>query len=100
MKIYISSIKPMVTYAPETWTLTERNMNYLMIFERRILRKIFGPVQEGDGWRIRNNHELSKLIGGANILMFIKAQRLKWWGHMHRMEEYIMFGEMLKSNGK
>jgi len=25
-------------------------MNYLMIFERRILRKTGGPVQETDGW--------------------------------------------------
>jgi len=48
-----------------------------MIFERRILRKIVGPFQERDGWRIRITHELNKVIGGANVARFIKAQRLK-----------------------
>jgi hypothetical protein len=38
-------------------------MTYLMIFERRILTKIFGPVQERDGWRIRTNIDLNKLNG-------------------------------------
>jgi len=54
--IYISTIRLGVTYAAAIWTLTEGDMSYLMIFERRILRKIFGPVQEGDGWMIRTNH--------------------------------------------
>jgi hypothetical protein len=56
MTIYVSTTKPIVTYAVETWTLMERDMNYLMIFGRRILKKSFGPVQERDGWRIRTNH--------------------------------------------
>jgi len=66
--IYVSTVKSIViyTYIVETWTLTERAMDYLMIFERRILRKSFGPVQERDGWRIRSNHELDTLIGRAN----------------------------------
>ena len=75
---YVSTIKPMVTYAVETWTLTERAMNYLMVFERRIIRKSFGPIQKRDGWRIRINHELDTLIGGSSTLKFIKTQRLKW----------------------
>jgi len=53
-------------------------MNYLMSFERRILKKSFGPFQERDGWRIRNNHESNKLMGGSNTLTSIKAQELKW----------------------
>jgi hypothetical protein len=60
-----------------------------MIFEGLILRKIFGPIHERDGWRIRTNHELDTLIG-AKTLRFIKIQRLKCWGHLHRMEEYRM----------
>jgi len=52
-------------------------MNYLTIFERRILRKTFGPVQETDGWRIRTNYKLNKLLEGDNTVRFIKAQSLK-----------------------
>jgi hypothetical protein len=44
-----------------------------MIFEGRILRKIFGPIQERDEWRIRTIHELNKLAGGANTVRFLKA---------------------------
>jgi hypothetical protein len=55
----------------------ERDMNYLMIFERRILRNSFGPIQERDRWRIRTDHDLNKSIGGADIVGFIEAQRLK-----------------------
>ena len=73
----------MVTYGAETWTLTERDTNYLMIITRRILTKISGPVQERDGWRIRTNLELNKLIGGNNIVRFIKTQRLKLWIHLY-----------------
>jgi hypothetical protein len=60
--------------------LTERDINNLTILERRILKKIFGPIRDADGWRIRTLHELNKLIGGANMLRSIKAQTLKWWG--------------------
>jgi hypothetical protein len=89
MTIYVSTIKPTVIYAVETWNLTERDLHYLMIFERRTLKKSFRPVQERDGWRIRTNHELDILIG-AKILRFIKIQRIKCLGHLHRMEEYRM----------
>jgi hypothetical protein len=68
LKIYKSLIRPAVTYGCEVWTLTNRNEQYLRIFERRILRKIFGSVQNEDGlWRIRMNYELNDLIKNADI---------------------------------
>jgi len=47
--------------------------NNLRIFEREILRKIFGPVNIDNIWTIRNNMEIAKLIEGADIVRFIKA---------------------------
>jgi hypothetical protein len=44
MEMYRTMIKPVVTYALETWTLTAKYENNLRIFKRQILRKIFGPV--------------------------------------------------------
>jgi hypothetical protein len=46
LKLYRTLIKPTVTYASETWVLEENSIQKLMIFERRILRKIFGPTKE------------------------------------------------------
>ena len=68
-------IRPDVTYLSDTWTLTAKDENNLLIFERQILRKIFDPVNTDNVWRIRNNMEIDKLIKGADIVRFIKAQR-------------------------
>jgi hypothetical protein len=42
--------------------------NKLMVFERKALRKIFGPTKERDDtWRIKTN-ELDKLVRHKNII--------------------------------
>jgi hypothetical protein len=59
---------------------------HLKIFERRILRNIFGSVQNEDGsWRSRMNYELNELIRNADIARFIKSRRIAWLGHVMRM---------------
>jgi hypothetical protein len=87
MKIYKMMIRPIVTCSSETWTLAAEDENNLCIFERQILRKVFGPLNIDNIWRIRNNVEIDKLIEGANIVRFIKAQRIKWLGHIQRMDQ-------------
>jgi len=85
LKIYKSLIRPVMTYGCEAWTLTNRDEKHLRIFESRILRKIFGPVQNEDGsWRIRMNYELNELIGNADRKRFIKSRRITWLGHVMR----------------
>jgi hypothetical protein len=77
-----------VTYGCEAWTLTTRDEQYLRIYGHRILRKIFGPVQNEYGsWRIRMNHKLNELIENADILRFIKSRRIAWLGHVMQMDE-------------
>jgi hypothetical protein len=69
------------------WTLSSFDEQQLRIFESKILRKNFGPVQNSDSsWRIRMNHELDYLIQGADIVRIIKSRRLAWLGHVARME--------------
>ena len=87
IKIYKTIIRPVVTYSSETWTLAAKDENNLRIFEREILRKIFGPINIDNIWRIRNNMEIDTLREGANIMRFSKAQRIKWLGHMQRMDQ-------------
>jgi len=87
LKIYKTLIRPAVTYGCEAWTLTNRNEQQIRIFERKILRKIAGPVQVENGiWRIRKNHELNELIGSEDTVRFIKSRRMAWLGHVMRME--------------
>jgi hypothetical protein len=49
-------IGPVVVYGCETWVLKESVIQRLSVFERKILRKTFGPTKEDNGiWRIKTN---------------------------------------------
>jgi hypothetical protein len=53
-----------------------REKHRLRVFENRVLRRIFGPKREVDGWwKKLHNDELHK------------ARRLRWAGHVARMGE-------------
>ena len=68
----------------------ERTLNELqelLIFEWKFLRKIYGQVKDQNNWRIRTNSELDTLTGGVNIVRYIKAQRLRWFEHIQKMED-------------
>ena len=58
------------------------------MFERKILRKIFGQTKEANGiWRIKTNKEMDELIKHRNIINYVKAQRLSLFEHTNRMSE-------------
>jgi hypothetical protein len=95
--LYWSIIRPRVTYGCETWVLEETIKNKLVVFERKMLRGIFGSTKERDGtWRIKTNDKLDELIRHKNIINHIKAQRLSWFGHLHRMPEKRMVKKVYK----
>jgi hypothetical protein len=96
MQIYKTLIRPVVTYGSETWTLTKSDENLLRIFQRKILQKIYGLIQEGDTWRTRSNEELNRSINGEDIVKFIKAQRIRWLRHVKRMEVRAMPRKMIE----
>ena len=62
--------------------LKETTIQKLLVFERKILRRMFGPTKESQIWRIKTNEELDKLIKHKSIVNYIKAQRLSWFGHV------------------
>ena len=63
IKIYRTTILPVVLYGCETWSLILREERRLKVFENRVLRRIFGPERDketGD-WRKLHNEELNDL---------------------------------------
>jgi hypothetical protein len=76
-----------VSNGAETWTLTKKEEQALLIFERKIFIRICGPKYENGEWKSRTNRELEKVSKGENIVKWIKGQRISWLGHQQRMEE-------------
>ena len=87
LKLYRTVIRPIVTYASETCVLKETSIQKLLVFERKILRKISGPTKENKLWKIKTNNALDKRIKHQNIVNHITAQRLNWFGHIQRMPD-------------
>ena len=99
--MYQTLVRPVVTYACEMWVLKENIKTKLRVFERKALRRIYGPTKESDGtWRFKSNEELNRLIGNKNIINYIKAQRLAWFGHVHRMPDNSMVKKVVTRANK
>ena len=66
-------IRPVVSYGAEAWTLTKKEEQALLIFGRKIFRRIYGPKYENGDWKSRTNRELEELSKGENIVKWIKG---------------------------
>ena len=89
LKIKINKIITfaVVLYGCETWSLILRDISNVKVSENRILRRIFGPKRDANGeWRRFHNEELHSLYRSPNVRV-IKSRRLRWAGHVARIEE-------------
>jgi hypothetical protein len=70
-------------------SLTLREEHRLRVFEKRVLRRIFGPKRDEvtGGWRKLHNEELHGLYSSSSIIRVIKARRMRWAGYVARMGE-------------
>jgi hypothetical protein len=67
--------------------MTNKIEKMLMTWERKILRKIYGPTKENGQWRIKTNLKLMTKYKSQDIVTVIKIRRLEWIGHVIRMNE-------------
>ncbi|KAF0770861.1 Reverse transcriptase domain-containing protein [Aphis craccivora] len=89
MRLYVSVIRPTLTYGCEAWTTTVTTEKRLRTFENRIWRKICGTVFDTNVgcWRRRFNRELQEIMNLSPVTSFIKGQTIQWLGRILRREE-------------
>jgi hypothetical protein len=89
IRIYKTIILPVVLYGCKTWSVTLREKHELRVFDNKVLRRIFGPKRDEvtDEWRKLHNKELHDFYSSPSIIRITKSRRMRWAGHMARMEE-------------
>jgi hypothetical protein len=63
--LYQTLIRPAVTYGAETGTITKKEEQAVLIFERKIFRRIYG-AKDGE-WKSKTNRELEETSTGKAI---------------------------------
>lgn len=88
VRVYKTVIRPTVLYGAETWVVNKKIENKLLIWERKILRRIFGGQKDESGqWKRRTNENIYEMYSDPNIVKIAKARRIRWLGHVHRMSK-------------
>jgi len=80
--MYKVFIRPVLTYASETWTVSKISEQWLSLLERKVLRCIFGAKQENGTWQERYNYELYETFNKTHVVTYIEVKRLAWAGHL------------------
>jgi hypothetical protein len=84
IQLYKTEVRPVAMYGVECWTLSRTNER---VFERKILRRIYGPIRNKGQLRSRHNKELYDLFKESKLSITIRIARLRWAGHVRRMDE-------------
>jgi len=84
-----TTIDKTLTYASEIWTLTKRDRKHLNVFERKVYRRILGSGydNEKENWKISTNKEIYASVKNPTVIEAIRLNRLRWFGHIQRMDE-------------
>jgi len=85
IKIYRTIVLPVVLYGCETWSFKLRVEHRLRVFEKRVLRRLFGPKRDGvtREWRKLYNEVLYALYSSHNIVRVIKSRKVRWASQLH-----------------
>ncbi|XP_062507351.1 uncharacterized protein LOC134183789 [Corticium candelabrum] len=102
--VYRPVVLAVLLYEYETWVLKAQDTKRLNVFHNHCVRTILGGVNRFEQWQERlTTRVLAENFGMHwTIPDIIMEQRLKWLGHVGRMNEErllkkLMFGELRKT---
>ena len=84
--VYNSILKPILLYGSEAWSLTTKTKSRLQAAEMRVLRLIKGVTRRD---RLRNI-SIREDLKVTPLLDEVENTKLRWYGHVKRMEERKM----------
>jgi len=82
--------------------IREREREQINIFERKVYRRILGPVYDNEkhNWSLLTNKEIYASVKNPTITETVRLNRLRWFGHVQRMEENRIPRKVLYMNLK
>ena len=97
MSVYRACILSTLLYGSETWSTYARQEEQLQIFHLRSLRFILGIKWE----ERKTNVDVLEIAGLPSIYTLLRQRRLRWLGHVHRMNDGripkdLLYGELVK----
>ena len=82
LRIFRACVLPVLLYGSEVWSTTALQEQRLNTFYLKCLRTIIG-VNLGDRMA---NERLLKLTGHPHLTSILRRNRLRWFGHVNRMQ--------------
>ncbi|XP_050053485.1 uncharacterized protein LOC126549097 [Aphis gossypii] len=98
--LYLSFLRPVLTFACETWSTTKGDEEKMACFERRVLRRIYGPILENEVYRRRTNKEVQQIYQKPGINAYLMSKRIEWAGHVWRSNGILKKALEKKITGK
>ena len=83
IKLYMTVIRPVLLYGAECSTVRKKEEQILEKTEMRMLRRIKGLTLRDKVKSVNIRKELAM----NGIQEIVREMRLRWYGHMQRMEE-------------
>jgi hypothetical protein len=89
IKTYRTIILPVILYGCETSSLTVREEHRLIVFENRVLRRIFGPKRDEVTGEWRRFLTRSFILCTPHQIIFGRSNHgdVRWAGHIAHMGE-------------
>ena len=84
MRVYRSAVLPTLLYSSETWRVLETDYRRLEVFQMNCLRQIIGVSKLQ---RVSNEEIRFTCLNQPTVTNLVKRNRLRWYGHVARMEQ-------------